>query len=179
MRIRRRVGLFASGDLYVALTETLNALDVQSGMNRLRAGDRDLWNQPALAELFDLAVSPAVRRRSLAHPALSLRKAWFLTVASRHALRPCAGAYKHAEPGVAPMTTWAHQTPMSTVFSKASRHFGHLRCIGTEFTSARVRVLLLQRLRDLGAGLFRARAISPAVDRRSSNPDEHGDQASA
>ena len=58
MRIRRRVGLFASGDLYVALTETLNALDVQGGMNRLRAGDRDLWNQPALAELFDLAVSP-------------------------------------------------------------------------------------------------------------------------
>lgn len=57
-RIQRRIGLFAAGDAYVALSETLIALDMQGGMAMLRAGDPNLWNHAAVADLFDIAIAP-------------------------------------------------------------------------------------------------------------------------
>lgn len=57
-RIQRRIGLFAAGDAYVALSETLAAFDVPGGMAMLRAGDAKLWNQSAIADLFDIAIAP-------------------------------------------------------------------------------------------------------------------------
>jgi hypothetical protein len=58
LRVARRMGLFAAGDLYISLVETLGSLDLRGGINALRAGDPELWNHPAVADLFDIAIAP-------------------------------------------------------------------------------------------------------------------------
>jgi hypothetical protein len=58
-RTRRRVGMFAAGDLVTAIVQTINELDL--AVPRPIRGEhvlRELCNDPDIADLFDLATLP-------------------------------------------------------------------------------------------------------------------------